>query len=520
MSQQLSAWRAVWLALKSWRTAAVSLLSFASGLPLGLVWIAIPAWLAFENVDIKIIGLFTLAQAPWSFKFLWSPLMDRYALPFPRLGRKLGWALLAQIGLLALTLWLADLAAHPDAVWIIGSLTLAIALASATQDIAVDAYTVEVLKKEEQGVAVGARTALYRAAMYVAGGLAIWLAGLWSWPFVFALIALLYLPMLVVTLLAPKPETDQIPPPVSLRAAVWEPFVGFLSKARALELLAFVVLYKLADNLAGALLRPFLVQVGFDHFDVGVATATIGLFATLLGTFLGGMLTTAMGLGHALWIFGALQVLSNLGYVLIAEVGFNRPLMYAAMGFESLTSGMGTGAFGVLLLRMTMREFSATQYALFSSLFALPRIFAGPVTGVMVDAVGWTQFFLFTIAIGIPGLIMLHRFSPLGVREPELQALAPRAPRELTRAQLIKRAIVGGIAGLAIAALSVALLQALRQMRASPDRTFDVIAPFAQLMSPAAIGDWLTVVGIVLFGLVAALVTAATAAARSQKISS
>ena len=193
---------------------------------------------------------------------------------------------------------------------------------------------------------------------------------------------------------------------------MWDPFVGFLSKHRALELLAFVVLYKLADNLGGALIRPFLVQIGFNDFDVGIATATIGLVATLVGTFIGGMLTTTMGLGHALWVFGGLQIASNFGYVLIAEVGVNRPLMYAAMGFESLTTGMGTGAFSVLLLRMTMKQFSATQYALFSSLFALPRILAGPVTGVMVDAIGWREFFLFTIAIGIPGMLMLQRFSP------------------------------------------------------------------------------------------------------------
>jgi MFS transporter, PAT family, beta-lactamase induction signal transducer AmpG len=518
MTTTVSAWRGVWLALTSWRTAAVSLLSFSSGLPLGLVWIAIPTWLALENVDIRIIGLFTLAQAPWSFKFLWSPLMDRYALPWPRLGRKLGWALLAQAALLGLTLYLAELTAHPDAVWLIGTLTLAIALASATQDIAVDAYTVEVLEPHEQGVAVGTRTALYRAAMFVAGGLAITLAGLWSWRGVFAGLAALYAPMLLVTLLAPRPAGDRLLAPPSLRAAVWEPFVGFLAKARALELLAFVVLYKLADNLAGALLRPFLVQTGFDHFDVGIATATIGLVATLLGTLLGGVMTTGVGLGHALWIAGALQVLSNLGYVLIALVGPDRPLMYAAMGFESLTSGMGTGAFGVLLLRMTMKQFSATQYALFSSLFALPRILAGPVTGVMVDAMGWRDFFLVTIAIGIPGLVMLHRFSPLGVREPQLHTLAEVAPRLLTRADLVHRAIAGGVTGLVAAVLSIATLQAFKASHLDPAVGFDLTTPLSRLVMPTDVSEWLTLFGAVLFSAVVALAAAATAAARSRKI--
>jgi PAT family beta-lactamase induction signal transducer AmpG len=517
MTKDVSSWRIVWRALQSWRTAAVSLLSFSSGLPLGLVWIAIPTWLAREGVDIKIIGLFTLAQAPWSFKFLWSPLMDRYALPFPRLGRKLGWTLAAQVALLVLTLILGDVATRPDAIWIIGALTLAIAFASATQDIVVDAYAVEVLQPHEQGIAVGARTALYRAAMFVAGGLAITLAGLWSWPFVFTLIALLYLPMTVVTFFAPRPEADRLRAPPSLRAAVWQPFVGFLAKARALELLAFVVLYKLADNLAGALVRPFLVQMGFNDFDVGIATATIGLVATLLGTFLGGMLTTAMGLGHALWAFGLLQIVSNFGYVWIALVGANRPLMYAAMGFESFTSGMGTGAFGVLLLRMTMKRFSATQYALFSSLFALPRILAGPVTGVMVDAMGWLDFFLFTIAIGIPGLLMLHRFSPLGVANPDLDVIADVTSRPLTYPAVALRALAGAVIGFALAIASIAVLDAFRRYHVTPSSGLDFTAALGAVFTPHQISDWVTLFGAGLFGMIVALVTAATVVARSTK---
>ena len=515
MSNRVSSWRAVWLALRSPRTAAVSLLSFSSGLPLGLVWIAIPTWLAREGVDIRIIGLFTLAQAPWSFKFLWSPLMDRYALPLPRIGRKLGWTLLWQIALLIGTLSLGGVVLRPEMLWIIGSLTLAIAFASASQDIAIDAYAVEVLEPDEQGVAVGARIAIYRAAMFVAGGLTITLAGMWSWPMMFTLLALMYLPLMAVTLLAPKSTADHLQTPPSLREAVWEPFVGFLAKRRALELLAFVVLYKLADNLGGALVRPFLVQTGFNDFDVGIATATIGLITTLVGTFLGGVLTTAMGLGHALWVFGVLQIASNFGYVLIAEIGVNRPLMYAAMGFESLTTGMGTGAFSVLLLRMTMKQFSATQYALFTSLFALPRILAGPVTGVMVDAIGWREFFLFTIAVGIPGMLMLQRFSPLGRRDPEIQQLAEIEPRVITRMELLRRAILGGLAGFALAALSVALLDAFKHQKAT--ESFDLFTPLIALFTPADISGWISLFGTTLFSIVIALATAATAAARSRK---
>ncbi|MEW6323857.1 MAG: MFS transporter [Nitrospirota bacterium] len=510
-------WRAVWLAMRTWRTAAVSLLSFSSGLPLGLVWIAIPTWLAREGVDIKLIGLFTLVQAPWTFKFLWSPLMDRYAVPIPRMGRKLGWALLMQAALLGLTLGLAGMGFRPEIIWMIGVLTLAMAFASASQDIAIDAYAVEVLRPEEQGVAVGARIALYRTAMFVAGGVTITLGGLWSWPGTFAVLALLYLPMMAVTWRAPGSEYDQAEPPRSLRAAVWEPFVGFLSVHRSIEILIFVVLYKLADNLAGALVRPFLVQAGFNDFDVGVATATIGLFSTLAGTLLGGMLTTAWGLGHALWIFGALQILSNFGYVAVAELGVNRPVMYLAMGFESLTTGMGTGAFSVLLLRMTQKRFSATQYALFSSLFALPRILAGPVTGVIVDAVGWRDFFLFTMVIGLPGMAMLQRFSPLGTREPEFAIEPMAAPRPLGRRGLLLRAFAGGATAFVCSAVATALLSALRALHKAPEKGFDLFGPFISLLAPRATPEWLQLFGVTLFSLVIALATAAAAAARSGR---
>lgn len=517
MADRPRALRAVWLALRSRRTAAVGLLSFSSGLPLGLVWIAIPTWLAREGVDIKIIGLFTLAQAPWSFKFLWSPLIDRYHLPITRLGHKLGWTLLWQVALLLATLALGGVATHPEVMWMIGALTLAIAFASASQDIAIDAYAVEVLRPEEQGIAVGARIAIYRAAMFVAGGLTITLAGLWSWSVMFCVVAALYLPMMVITWLAPTPHVDTTREPRSLRAAAWEPLLGFLARQRAVELLAFLIFYKLADNLAGALVRPFLVQVGFNDFDVGVATASIGLGATLTGTFLGGTLTTVLGLGNALWLFGIVQLLSNFGYVLVAMLGVNRWAMYGAMGFESLATGMAAGAFSVLLLRMTQKQYSATQYALFSSLFALPRILAGPVTGVMVDALGWRDFFLFTILVGIPGLLLLQRISPLGLREPDLEALASAPARALGKPAIIVRALGGGLFAFALAALSVATLEAFASMHHRPGTGFQLVSPLISVFQPHEIGDWIELLGVTIFAVLAGLAVAAIGVARARQ---
>lgn len=499
-------WASLRAASGSWRLLSVVLLSFSSGLPLGLVWIAIPAWMARAGVDIKVIGLFTLAQAPWSFKLLWSPSMDRFPPPF--LGRKRGWILISQLALVALGFWLAGVSDHPEAVWVIGALALAIAFASATQDIAVDAYAVEVLRKEEHGLAVGARTAFYRAAMLVSGGVSITLAAQMSWAFVNLLLALAYVPFLLVTWFAPEPEV--VPdPPRTLRDAVWGPFVGFLAQHRSLEILAFVVLYKLSDNLTQALTRPFLVQVGFNDFDVGVATATIGQAAAIGGTFLGGVLTQSMGLGRALWVFGLLQMLSNLGYAAVAQVGVNRPLMYAAQAFELGTTGLGMGAFGVLLLRLTQKRFSATQYALLSSLFTLPRVLAGPVAGVAADAIGWRDFFVLT---GIPGMWMLARFVPWGVREPEFDVVAPSWGPPLARKALLERAALGAAAAFAVGLLAWGSLGGLSSLRAG--RGFDVVTPMRAVLAPRGLGDWTTAAGLVILAAAAGLATGATLVAR------
>jgi MFS transporter, PAT family, beta-lactamase induction signal transducer AmpG len=505
------------LALRSWRTTAVVLLSFSSGLPLGLVWIAIPDWMRKIGVDIRIVGLMTLAQAPWTFKFLWSPLMDRYSPPW--LGRRRGWAALMQVALLVITLGLAGVGQHPDTPWVVAALALAIAFASASQDIAIDAYAVDVLRPDEQAVAVGARTAMYRVAMMAAGGLAITAAGRYSWPTVLVVLAALYLPMLAVSWKAPEPAGVP-PPPRSLREAVWYPFVGFLARRRALEILAFVILYRLSDNLAQSLQRPFLVEMGYSDFDRGFALSTIGLVCTLAGTFLGGAATAPFGLGRALWIFGVLQAFANTGYVFLSLAGgVNRPLMYGAIGFETLSSGLGMGALGVLLLRMTQRRFSATQYALFSSLFGLPRLIAGPICGFAVDAVGWTRFFWFAIAAGLPGLLLLLRFAPWGAREPAFEVeLTPARDQPLTAGALAARAGAGMLAGTTFAALITALLAALKAMRGAapghPGLPFDLLAPLRALAPPDGIAGWLTLAGILTCGLVCGLLAAAVAAAR------
>ena len=510
-SERPGALRSVWLAMRSWRTASVGLLSFSSGLPLGLVWTAIPDWMFDIGVDIRVVGLFTLTQAPWTFKFLWSPLMDRYTPSW--WGRRRGWISIAQVVLCVLMLFLAGVADHPDAAWVVAALTLAIAFAAATQDIAIDAYAVDVLRKEEQGVAVSARTAIYRAAMTASGGIAIYVASKLGWPAVNAGLALLFLPMVVVTWKAPEPE-GRIVAPRTLREAVWLPFLGCLSRHRALEILAFVVFYKLADNLSQSLLRPFLNDMGYNELDRGLWLGTVGVAITITGAFIGGLAWTAIGLGHSLLIFGFLQIFSNVGYLLITYWQGNRPLMFAAMSFELVTTGLGMGAFGVLLLRMTQKRFSATQYALFSSLFGLPRILAGPVTGFAVDAAGWRVFFVGTMVAGIPGLLLLQRFAPLGVRDPEFTVEPQRDRRPLTTAQLWLRGLGGAAVGLLTCAPLLAALDALKAMRADPGRGFEMAAALAGIFQPSTTGDWLRLLVLFVIAAAGALITAAISAAR------
>jgi PAT family beta-lactamase induction signal transducer AmpG len=509
-----STWRSLRLALTSWRTASVVLLSFSSGMPLGLVWIAIPDWMRSAGADIRVVGLFTLAQAPWTFKVVWAPLMDRYRPPLlARLGRRRGWALLTQIALALSIFALAGVGDHPQAPWVALALTVAIALAAASQDIAVDAYAVDVLRPEEQGVAVGARIAMYRAGMFIAGGLAITLAGAISWPGVCLLLGLLFVPMAVVSITAPEPP-DVPGRPSTLREAVWLPFLGFLSRHRALEILAFVLLYKLCDNFAQALLRPFLFDMGYTEFHRGFALNTVGTIGIVGGAIVGGALTNVIGLGTALWVFGLLQIFSNVGYVLLANIPTNNPAMYGAMGFENLTQGLGTGAFSVLLLRLTQKRFSASQYALLSAFFGIPRVISGPITGVVVDAIGWSTFFVLTMPLGVPGLIMLWRFVRPGQREVSFEVREKAAAVPASPAELVLKGTATGVLTLAGGALLVAVLGALKALRQTPEEGLALAPAIGRLLQPGTVPEWLQLAGVAACAMIAGVFGAAVVAAR------
>lgn len=511
MSTQPTTRESLRKAFTSWRTGVVALLAFPSGLPLGIVLYTVPYWMQQEGIDIKTIGLVSAAQIPYAFKFVWSPLIDRFA---PAWGRKRAWILVGQAMLVASLAAFAASSGHPT-VPLVALLTLVVSFASATQDIAYDAYTVEVLRPEERGVAVGARNALARAGMFV-GRVVNTFGPKLGWGPTFAAIAASFVPFAAATVKAPEPDVPPAPPR-TLRQAIWEPFVGFFRHGRALEIAAFLFLYKFADNLVTALVSPFLGQLGFDPVDIGIAQGTIGIVATIGGTFLGGILCTSWGVGRALWIFGLLQAVSNLGYVAIVDAGVNRPVMYAAVAFEAATSGMGTGAFGVLLLRLTQRRFSATQYALFSSIFALGRTFAGPPAGALVDAIGWRDFFLLTVPCAIPGMLMLQRFVPWRSREipAALDEEAPPAAHgtPATLGGLAGRGLLGALAGTGLAYLASALLAALKAMRGG-QAGLDLGAALVRMFHPVRAVDWVDVIGPPVAGVVIGFAVAAYVAAR------
>lgn len=537
------------------RLGPVTLLSLSSGLPLGLVTISMPAWLALAGIDIKTIGLLTLSQLPWGFKFLWSPILDRLHPPF--LGARRGWIVLCQAALallvVGLGLWAASVpTCQPGSptcaqlppvsggvVLALSVLSLLISFAAASQDIAYDAYAVDVLQPREHGAMVGARSALYRVGMWIAGNIAIWLGPWWGWSTTIVAQGALFLALIPATVLAPEPQT---PPgtPRSLLEAVWLPFVGLLGRPRALEIIGFVLLYRLADSIAGALVSPFLLQHGFSAIDVGPVRGGVGVLGTLLGTVWGGALAQRLGLGKALWLCGVLQILSNGGYALVAlvspqtgaihlaspaafpafltfDVTVSAPLQ-AAIFVETLTGGMGWGAFGVLLLRLTDKRFSATQYALFSSLVGLARTFVGPLAGVMADTLGWPIFFVVTMLFGLPGLVMLGRFVPWGSEPKEitgeaLEAEAPGPPWP-TSALVRSGVTVAVLVGAGMACLS-AVLAATKGWRAGTG--FDVGDGFAKVLLPGSVTESVDLLTAVVFGAMAGIGVAAYRAARGRQ---
>ena len=381
------------------------LLGFASGLPLALTAGTLQAWLAADKVDIVAIGWFGLVGQPYIYKFLWAPLMDRYAPPF--LGRRRGWLLITQVALLLSIAFMGTLSPR-DSAWLLGLTALAVAFLSASQDIVFDALRTDWLEREERGAGAAVSVLGYRLAMLVSGAGALILADqALGWAGTYWLMAGLMAIGIAATWLVVEPEPAGAAPK-SLDEAVVKPFQEFFSRTGALWLLVLIVLYKLGDAFAGNLTTTFLLTgPGFSLTEVGAINKGFGLAATIVGALAGGALMAKMRLYKALLLFGILQAITNLGFMVLAAAGKNYALMVTVIGLENLCGGMGTAAYVALLMALCDRRFSATQYALLSALSAVGRVYVGPAAGYLVKYLGWEVFFLFTFVIALPGLVLL-----------------------------------------------------------------------------------------------------------------
>jgi len=401
---------------------------FSSGLPLWLLVNLLPAWLRTEGVDLKTIGFFTLVQLPYTWKFLWSPLVDRYALPL--LGRRRGWMLVTQLLLLGAIPLLGALDPTTD-VWRVVGLSAAVAFFSASQDIVLDAFRREILPDPELGLATSIHVNAYRVASLVPGALALILADHLPWSTVFGITALFMLPGIAMTLLVSEPALVH-GRPTTLREAVVEPFHEFLARngvRAALLVLAFIFLYKLGDSMATALATPFYLDMGFSKTDIGVIAKNAGLWTSLLGGLLGGLWMVRIGINRALWVFGAVQVVASLGFAWLAYVHRpDRVLLAVVIAFEALGVGLGTVAFTAYIARATDPRYTATQFALFTSLAVVPRALVNASTGWIVERLGWLDFFLLCTVLALPGMALLLRVAPWRERVPESQGAAPAGP--------------------------------------------------------------------------------------------
>lgn len=383
---------------------------FTSGLPLYILISLLPAWLRSEGVDLKAIGLFALIQLPFTWKFLWAPLFDRYV---PPLGRRRGWLLLTQIALLGSIPAFGLL--HPTLdLWAIAYLALVVAFFSASQDIVLDAYRRELLPEAELGLGNAVHVNAYKIAGLVPGSLSLVLADHLPWNAVFAITALFMLPGLAMTLMVSEPRLAH-GTPRTLRQAVMEPFHEFITRngwGSALLVLAFIFFYKLGDSMATALATPFYLDLGFSKTEIGLVAKNAGLWPSVIGGLLGGAWMIRLGINRALWIFGAVQMLAILGFAWLAVVGHDLLLLAVVIGTEAFGVGLGTAAFVAFIAHTTHPLYTATQFALFTSLAAVPRTFANAATGWLVEWMGWVPFFLFCFAIAIPGMLLLLKVAP------------------------------------------------------------------------------------------------------------
>lgn len=395
-------------AVFSWRMLVALLMGFSSGMPLLLTGSVLQAWMKQDGVDLSVIGLFALVGLPYTLKFLWAPLLDRFTLPW--LGRRRGWLLLAQLALTASIAWLG-LNNPAESPWLLAFVAFLVTFFSASQDIVIDAYRREDLTEEELGLGSSLYVNGYRLGMLLAGSGGLILADFFSFRTVYLLLAATMLVGIVTTLLAREPKVAE-GSPATIREAVVQPFIDYFSRPEAMLILLFVLFYKIGDSMAQAMTTPFYLDVGFSTGEIGAVAKLFGFWATVIGGLIGGVMILRMGIYRSLWLFGVLQALSTVGFVVLVWAGHELAWLAAVIAFENLASGMGTSAYVAFMASLTNKRFTATQYALLSSLMGVPRVLAAAPTGFLAEQVGWAMFFVICSLMAIPGLLLLQRFAP------------------------------------------------------------------------------------------------------------
>ena len=384
---------------------------FASGMPLYVLFQLVPAWLREGGVSLTEIGLFALVGIPYTWKFLWAPFMDRYIPPF--LGRRRGWMLLCQLALLV-SIGTLGMFEPAQSTWVIAWVAVAVAFFSASQDVVLDAYRREILPDEELGLGNAIHVQAYRISSLIPGSLAFILADFLPWSSVFWITSGFMAVGLAMTVMVSEPES-QLPEDKGLRDAVVAPFKEYINRRGwkgLLLVLGFMFLYKIGDNMATALSTPFYLDMGFTMTQIGLVAKHAALWPAIAGGLLGGVIMIRMGINRSLWVFGVVQVVSILGYAVLASNGPVLWLLAAVIGFEYLGVGMGTAAFTAFIAKETSRTYAATQFALFTALAALPRTFANASTGAIVERIGWVDFFLLCAVIALPGMLLLFWVAP------------------------------------------------------------------------------------------------------------
>ncbi len=398
----------LWRVIYSPRMLVALIMGFSCGLPLLLTISLLQAWMKEEGVDLTVIGLMAFVGLPYTVKFLWAPFLDRYTLPF--LGRRRGWLLLAQIALaLAIAgLGLTDPSRYP---WMVAFAAFLVTFFSASQDIVVDAYRREDLSDEELGLGSSLYINGYRVGMLLASGGGLILADHMAFGRVYLIMALCMAPGIVTTLLSREPAIEG-EPPRDLRSAVVEPLMEYFSRPNALWILAFILFYKIGDTMALAMTTPFYLDIGFSKTEIGAVVKLFGFWATIGGSLVGGILMVRLGINRSLWVFGVFQAASILGFVLLARIGHQIVALSGVVAFENLSGGMGTAAYAAFMASITDKRFTATQYALLTSLMGIPRVLAAAPTGFLAKHMGWQGFFLFCTFMAVPGMLMLLKFAP------------------------------------------------------------------------------------------------------------